>query len=116
MDGQRSDGDFEEEFEEEERALQSSGGARAWSLEDGPFKLVLVVNMELKMGKGKVRDCLSSRSCNAEQLCCCGTLGPQRSSPGQVLVACVLCVTLAIVYLCGMIAGPVAAQASLNTR
>ena len=39
--------DFEEEFEEEERALQSSGGARAWSLDDGPFKLVLIVNMQL---------------------------------------------------------------------
>ena len=49
--------DFEEEFEEEERALESSGGARAWSLDDGPFKLVLIVNMQLKMGKGKARAC-----------------------------------------------------------
>lgn len=46
---------FEEEFEEEERALKAFGGARSWRLDDGPFKLVLVVNMELKMGKGKVR-------------------------------------------------------------
>lgn len=49
----RGDADFEDEFEEEERALQSNGGARAWSLDDGPFKLVLIVNMQLKMGKGK---------------------------------------------------------------
>lgn len=52
--------DFEEEFEEEERALQSCGGARAWSLDDGPFKLVLIVNMQLKMGKGKVRVCVQA--------------------------------------------------------
>lgn len=53
--GRREAGDkeFEDEFEEEERALKASGGARAWGLEDGPFKLVLIVNMELKMGKGK---------------------------------------------------------------
>lgn len=49
----QGDADFEDEFEEEERALQSNGGARAWSLDDGPFKLVLIVNMQLKMGKGK---------------------------------------------------------------
>lgn len=48
-----ADADFEEEFEEEERALKASGGARAWGIDDGPFKLVLIVNMELKMGKGK---------------------------------------------------------------
>lgn len=46
-------GDLDDEFEEEERALQANGGARAWSMDDGPFKLVLIVNMELKMGKGK---------------------------------------------------------------
>lgn len=54
--GERGD-DFEEEFEEEERALQSNGGAREWSLDDGPFKLVLIVNMQLKMGKGKASAC-----------------------------------------------------------
>ncbi|CAM9887437.1 unnamed protein product, partial [Hapterophycus canaliculatus] len=46
-------GEDGEEFEEEERALRSIGGARAWSIDDGPFKLVLIVNMQLKMGKGK---------------------------------------------------------------
>lgn len=47
---------MDDEFEEEERALQSNGGARAWSMDDGPFKLVLIVNMGLKMGKGKVSE------------------------------------------------------------
>jgi peptidyl-tRNA hydrolase len=28
---------------------------RDWGIDDGPFKLVLVCNMDLKMGKGKVR-------------------------------------------------------------
>ncbi|KAG5176112.1 peptidyl-tRNA hydrolase PTH2-domain-containing protein [Tribonema minus] len=37
---------------------------RDWTIDDGPFKLVLVVNSELKMGKGKV----------AAQ-CCHATLG-----------------------------------------
>lgn len=41
--------------EEDEWASESNSEARAWSLTDGPFKLVLIVNMELKMGKGKVR-------------------------------------------------------------
>ncbi|CAN0266632.1 unnamed protein product [Pylaiella littoralis] len=66
--GERGDG-FEEEFEEEERALQSNGGAREWSLDDGPFKLVLIVNMQLKMGKGKV-----------VAQCCHATLGNYRIS------------------------------------
>ncbi|CAM9744817.1 unnamed protein product [Ectocarpus sp. 6 AP-2014] len=65
----RGDAEFEEEFEEEERALQSNGGARAWSLDDGPFKLVLIVNMQLKMGKGK-----------AMAQCCHATLGNYRIS------------------------------------
>lgn len=72
-DGRRDTGvnesEFEEEFEEEERALKASGGARAWTLDDGPFKLVLVVNMELKMGKGKM----------AAQ-CCHATLGSYKLS------------------------------------
>lgn len=42
--------------EEDEWASESNSEARAWSLSDGPFKLVLIVNMELKMGKGKVRE------------------------------------------------------------
>lgn len=50
-------GEYDEEFEEEERVLRSHGGARAWSLDDGPFKLVLIVNMQLKMGKGKASVC-----------------------------------------------------------
>jgi peptidyl-tRNA hydrolase len=29
---------------------------RDWDVADGPFKLVLVVNQDLKMGKGKVID------------------------------------------------------------
>eukprot|EP00903_Cladosiphon_okamuranus_P013729 g12782.t1 len=91
--------DFEEEFEEEERALQSSGGARAWSLDDGPFKLVLIVNMQLKMGKGKV-----------VAQCCHATLGnykiSQRHCPsalkgweqmGQAKI-CVKCPTEAEMY------------------
>ena len=42
--------------EEDEWASESNSEARAWCpLTDGPFKLVLIVNMELKMGKGKVR-------------------------------------------------------------
>lgn len=54
--GRRDEGDsFGEEFEEEERALKAGDGPRVWSLDDGPFKLVLIVNMELKMGKGKVK-------------------------------------------------------------
>lgn len=59
------DTEFEEEFEEEEKALKAFGGARSWGAADGPFKLMLIVNMELKMGKGKAsgRDrtcCLAS--------------------------------------------------------
>lgn len=63
------DDDFEEEFREEEMALEASGGARPWSLEDGPFKLVLIVNMELKMGRGKV-----------VAQCCHATLGSYKLS------------------------------------
>lgn len=51
--GNGAGGDFEDEFEEEGRALTSNGGAKVWSMDDGPFKLVLIVNMGLKMGKGK---------------------------------------------------------------
>ncbi|CAM9447831.1 unnamed protein product [Chrysoparadoxa australica] len=52
-------------------------GVKDWVLMDGPFKLVLVVNMELKMGKGKV----------AAQ-CCHATLGcfkaAQKYAPGAL--------------------------------
>lgn len=41
--------------EEDEWESEGNSEARAWSLSDGPFKLVLIVNMQLKMGKGKVR-------------------------------------------------------------
>lgn len=68
--GGRGDGggEFDEEFEEEERALRSHGGARAWSLDDGPFKLVLIVNMQLKMGKGKASVLLGRRRCRTAWL------------------------------------------------
>lgn len=54
-------GAMEEEEFEEEWALMSSGGAREWPLDGEPFKLVLVVNQELKMGKGKASASFSMR-------------------------------------------------------
>jgi peptidyl-tRNA hydrolase len=35
---------------------ERESAVRDWGVEDGPFKLVLVVNQDLKMGKGKVID------------------------------------------------------------
>lgn len=53
------DDDDEEESEsesdeEEDDAAATSGGIRDFSLLSGPFKMVLCVNMELSMGKGKI--------------------------------------------------------------
>lgn len=63
------DDELDDELKEEEKALKDNGGAKAWTLDDGPFKLVLIVNMELKMGRGKV----------AAQ-CCHATLGSYKLS------------------------------------
>lgn len=63
------DDDLGDEFKEEEMALEANGGARAWTLDDGPFKMVLVVNMGLKMGRGKV-----------VAQCCHATLGSYKLS------------------------------------
>lgn len=46
--------DLGEEFEEDEWILQAGCEARSRTANAGPFKLVLIVNMQLKMGKGKV--------------------------------------------------------------
>ena len=48
--------------EEDEWESEGNSQARAWSLSDGPFKLVLIVNMQLKMGKGKVREAATAVS------------------------------------------------------
>lgn len=48
------DDDEEESDEEEDETAATSGGIRDFSLLSGPFKMVLCVNMELSMGKGKI--------------------------------------------------------------
>ncbi|KAM3568987.1 hypothetical protein VYU27_008901 [Nannochloropsis oceanica] len=44
----------ESESDEDSETAAASGGIRDFSLLSGPFKMVLCVNMELSMGKGKI--------------------------------------------------------------
>jgi len=44
----------ESESDDDDETAAASGGIRDFSLLSGPFKMVLCVNMELSMGKGKI--------------------------------------------------------------
>lgn len=49
-----SESGSESESDEDDDTAAASGGIRDFSLLSGPFKMVLCVNMELSMGKGKI--------------------------------------------------------------
>ncbi len=59
-DGEDEYNDSDEEYDSDEdyaKAVaqqQSSQSAKDWGMKDAPYKMVLIVNQELKMGKGKI--------------------------------------------------------------
>ena len=58
---EEEDGEDEDEYysdsdegDEDFAKALSSQSAKDWGMKDAPYKMVLVINMELKMGKGKI--------------------------------------------------------------
>jgi len=59
------DTDTDYDSSDEEYFKGASAGGDKWGLRDAPYKLVLVVNQELKMGKGKI----AAQCCHAAVGC-----------------------------------------------
>jgi peptidyl-tRNA hydrolase len=88
------DNDSYASSEEEEETIARTGGEdpSKWGLMDAPYKMVLCVNMELKMGKGKVaaQCCHAALGCykRAMKSCPGGVRGWEVSGCAKIAVKC----------------------------
>jgi len=86
------DDDYEDDGSDEDIPINKNQTAKDWGIKDAPYKMVLVVNQELGMGKGKIAAQCGHAAVGcykrSKQMCPAGLRAWERTGCAKIAVKC----------------------------